>query len=185
MEDKFVKRKCLLVLLALVCALTLALGLTACGDNSGGTNSGNGTDGTQHEHTFEEGYSGYNDTYHWHKATCEHKSETDGKEKHVFTDGALKCDICEYTKQEKEPAPEKTYKTVSFDLNGGKGDINSKQFAVGEIMADLPIPSRDGYKFICWTDAVGEEYTAASTMPNENLSLKAKWEKVLANYEYK
>lgn len=173
------KKKLFMLLLSATAAICCAFGLAACGGDA------EDNPPLTHEHTFETGYSGYDNEYHWHKATCEHKGETSGREAHSFTGNNLKCNKCGYKKQggQVDP-PVKTYKTVAFDLNGGNGEIQSMQFAVGEVMKDLPVPTRDGYKFICWEDLT-DTYTAASVMPDKELSLKAKWEKVNTGYSDK
>lgn len=75
------------------------------------------------------------------------------------------------------------YKTVKFNANyEGAKPISDKNFVVGKLMTGLPVPSREGYSFICWIDAFGEEYTSATVMPNENLNLKARWEKIISSY---
>lgn len=140
-----------------------------------------------HTHTYSEAWT-YDEDYHWHKATCEHTSEISGKEAHAFVDGL--CSVCGYKKRNQDSddpsnpvEPEKVFKTVSFDLNGGNGSLDDMQFEVGEVMSKLPTPTLSGYNFICWEEyPFGEEYTAASIMPNRDLSLRAKWEKIILGY---
>ena len=82
-----------------------------------------------------------------------------------------------------DPGEIEVFKMVSFDMNGGEGQIADMNFKVGAVMAALPVPNRDGYKFICWVDDISEEeYTAESVMPNNDLRLKAKWEKIISGY---
>lgn len=82
-----------------------------------------------------------------------------------------------------DPGEIEVFKMVSFDMNGGEGQIADMNFKVGAVMAALPVPNRDGYKFICWVDDISEEeYTAESVMPNNDLRLKAKWEKIILGY---
>lgn len=45
----------------------------------------------EHTHTFANAWS-YDDTYHWHAATCEHTSEVDGKAEHSLVKGV--CSVC-------------------------------------------------------------------------------------------
>lgn len=73
--------------------------------------------------------------------------------------------------------------TVNFDINGGNEEINSQIYAVGDVMKNLPTPEKDGYRFVCWVDNLGNEYDATSIMPAENLTLKAQWEKVVTKYD--
>ena len=73
-------------------------------------------------------------------------------------------------------------KTVTVKVNGGE-DIEPKQFTVGEVMADLPTPIREGYRFVVWQDSNGVEYTTASVMPDKDLTLIAQWEKIVSSYK--
>ncbi|MBQ7712585.1 MAG: InlB B-repeat-containing protein [Clostridia bacterium] len=77
---------------------------------------------------------------------------------------------------------EKVMRTVRFDYAGGNAGVASMEFEVGKSMAALPTPTKKNYKFICWTDAKGKEYTASSVMPSSDLYLTAEWEKLLSTY---
>lgn len=165
-EEVVMVRKLLINILALVCVIACVFGMVACDITK------------EHTHTFDSKWS-YDDDFHWHAATCEHTSEKKDRAAHNLVDG--KCVVCDF---EDDSAP-KIYKTVTFNLNGGDGNIDSMQFVVGKVMSDLPNPTRNGYKFICWEEALGSEYTPASVMPDRNLSLIAKWEKVLTKYSDK
>lgn len=73
-----------------------AVGLSACG--GGGTSSGSGGDsgtGTSsvHTHTFSDEWE-YDDTYHWHPATCEHTDEQGDRAEHTLVDNV--CTVCGY-----------------------------------------------------------------------------------------
>ena len=70
----------------------------------------------KHEHTYSSAFS-YDETNHWHPATCEHKDEVQYKGPHVFGDFEVikeptneeaglkqaKCTVCGYTKSEEIP----------------------------------------------------------------------------------
>ena len=100
------KKKFLIVLLALIVAIVSAFALTACGEtetpDNGNGNSTVVTPGgddqdinhTAHEHTFSAEWE-HDETYHWHKATCEHVSETKDRDEHSFNN-AHKCTVCGY-----------------------------------------------------------------------------------------
>ena len=98
------KRKTLLVLLVLACCSACTVGFAACGDSSGN----DGTGGDTHKHTYSTEWT-YDDTYHWHAATCEHHNEVSDKEEHIFTDTV--CAVCGYEKD--IPASE----GLAFELN--------------------------------------------------------------------
>ncbi len=48
-----------------------------------------------HTHTFDTDTYEYDNTYHWHPATCEHTSEVSSKEEHTFNEDGS-CWYCEY-----------------------------------------------------------------------------------------
>ena len=81
------KRKMLLVALALVCALTCAFGLVAC-DNGNNDNGGTGNNGSNggdnkpsHTHTYSTTWT-RNETHHWHNCTITGCEEKDGYAEH-------------------------------------------------------------------------------------------------------
>ncbi len=74
--------------LLLACALTLPL--AAC---SGVTADPIDPNPPAHTHTFEEAWS-MDETFHWHAATCEHKSEVSARSEHTMSGG--KCSVCGY-----------------------------------------------------------------------------------------
>ncbi len=79
------------IILAALMALVVALAaLTAC-DGGGSTKE------TEHTHTFDENWL-YDDTDHWHPATCEHEDEVSAKAPHEDEDGNDICDECGYRK---------------------------------------------------------------------------------------
>lgn len=87
-----------LLTMAVTCLFVISgvFGLIACNnenDDNGGTGN-NGGGGTEpHTHTYSEEWS-YDQTYHWHAATCEHKNEISDKAEHIFTDTV--CSVCGY-----------------------------------------------------------------------------------------
>ena len=81
-----------------------------------------------------------------------------------------------------QPGDDAVYRIVTFDLNGGDGEIDPRDYAVGYLM-DLPEPTRSGYRFIGWQDAFGEKFDSTSIMPNEDLTLYAQWEIIVSSYE--
>lgn len=51
-------------------------------------------DAPEHTHSYAEEWS-YNDSSHWHAATCEHATQKSTFAKHVDADDG-KCDVCNY-----------------------------------------------------------------------------------------
>ncbi len=86
------KKKCLIALLSLSCALVSAAGLAACNlspDNS------NGGDNAAHTHAWSQEWQN-NQTHHWHECTASDctvtdNSRKDGYAEHDFTDGNCIC----------------------------------------------------------------------------------------------
>ena len=71
--------------------------------------------------------------------------------------------------------PSDTKRTVTFDANGGYTSISKMTFEIGAAMQNMPTPKRSGYDFDGWKDSSGNEYTSASIMPGNNLTLIAQW----------
>lgn len=87
--------------------------LTACNITNfiGGNESGGNGGSTSHTHTYSSDWS-YDETYHWHAATCEHTSEVKDKAEHSFGSWTIVeeakyrvCSVCEYTEIEHEHVP--------------------------------------------------------------------------------
>ena len=85
-------------------------------------------------------------------------------------------------KPEEPEEPEEEYFTVTFNVNGGDSAISSREYLAGALMS-LPTPTRDGYRFLGWYDAMGRRYDNTSVMPDNDLTLTARWEIVVSSYE--
>lgn len=59
------------------------------------------TDSDSHEHSFSEEWK-YDETYHWHEATCEHKTAVGSKEEHTFGEWTVTVVATEVNKGSKE-----------------------------------------------------------------------------------
>lgn len=73
-------KKLLIVILSVIASACLFVGFAGCNDN-----------GQNHVHTYSTEWS-FDETYHWHKATCDHKDEVSGKAEHTAVNG--KCPVC-------------------------------------------------------------------------------------------
>lgn len=60
-----------------------------------------------HEHTFKSEFT-YDETNHWHEASCEHTNLISGLEAHNFVDDNI-CDDCGYVKPTEEQPHEHTF----------------------------------------------------------------------------
>ena len=76
------KKSKMIVALLIALMMVFTVALTAC----------------EHTHTFEKGWTS-NGTHHWHKATCEHTTEVDGREAHNWG-GDDKCTVCGRSKSQ-------------------------------------------------------------------------------------
>ena len=80
----------------------------------------------------------------------------------------------EYLIEEFEYIREEDLKyTISYDLDGGECK-NLKEEFVSDESVTLPVPTKEGYKFLGWY----EEDTLVDKIENRNYNLKAKWEKI-------
>ena len=76
-----------------------------------------------HEHTFETEWN-YDENYHWHDATCEHKSEISNYGKHTYLEDT--CLVCGYkvSKETPEEPVEPATKTYSYMFDSTKFSTN-------------------------------------------------------------
>jgi hypothetical protein len=70
---------------------------------------------------------------------------------------------------------EKTHVTVSFDTAGGD-PLSPELWPVNRFFK-LPIPTKEGYRFVAWTHN-GEEYNLLFITDTEDALLTAVWEKI-------
>ena len=70
--------------------------------------------------------------------------------------------------------------TLTLDPNGGSVNPTSTTFIVGQVIADLPYPTRKGYQFVGWyTEKSGGQLVSEDTdtkMPEHNMTIYAHWE---------
>lgn len=83
--------------------------------------------------------------------------------------------------EEPEPDPEPEQYTITYNANGGTGDIPEEQTVVsgGTVTVNFStIPSKEGYTFAGWSDGVTtyEQGSQESfSMPNNDVTLYAQW----------
>ena len=186
------RKKGFIIVAVILAAIILTIGLASCATNE------SGTDVTVIKHTVTFDVNGGNETY----SSREYEAGAtltdlptptrDGYEFDCWKDsdgyeysvGSVMPDrditlVAQWTEIKVEV---KKY-TVTFNLNGGEGEIDSQSYAGGEVMKDLPIPERDGYRFVCWENSSGKVFYSTSIMPYENVRLIAKWEIIVTSYE--
>ena len=74
--------------------------------------------------------------------------------------------------------------TITFNANGGSVSPNTRTFAAGNAIGELPTPLRDGYRFLGWFSDDTEQATEVTdeTIFNTTTSIYARWEEIL-NYK--
>lgn len=66
--------------------------------------------------------------------------------------------------------------TITFDPGDDGATVSepSRTIAAGAAIGELPVPTREGYRFLGWYD--GDTLVTATTVAIENMTLVAKWE---------
>lgn len=128
--------KTLAVLMGVVClgSVTTALG---CNNKP-----------AEHEHEYATEWT-FDETNHWHKATCEHTTEIGDKAEHTMTGN--KCSVCDY-----EKAAVAAQYSVTFNLNyTGATNAAPTKVTEGAKAVKPADPTQTGFTFLGW-------YTAAT-----------------------
>lgn len=83
-----------------------------------------------------------------------------------------------------------TMRSVTFDANGGKCNVESRDYVLGVPYGDLPVPTRDGYNFLGWY-ALKVEDTSVTSIPIDEKTvfmeydyLYAKWYRTKATVTF-
>lgn len=67
--------------------------------------------------------------------------------------------------------------TITLDPNGGQVNPTFVRVEKGDAVNTLPVPTREGYTFLGWFDAEGNQYTAETVFNGEeDITLTARWE---------
>lgn len=159
------KRKLALMLLAIITVVACVFGAAGCAGKSN----------TEHVHSYASTWS-YDETYHWHAATCEHKNLVSDKEEHTFSGN--RCTVCGYERENLDVPQEYS---VIFDANNGSfEDGNMIEITVeggSEITEPEEEPYRKGYTFTGWS--LSDEGTVLwdfeTDKVSENITLYAVW----------
>ena len=124
------KKKFFVVLLVLLMMLGDGITFIACENDS-------------HTHTFATAWT-WDETYHWHEATCEHKDEVNGKAEHNLVDN--QCTVCGYQKNNDS---DQDIFTVTFDSQGGSY-VESVTVSKDSLITQPQNPTKDFYVFDGW-----------------------------------
>ena len=84
------------------------------------------------------------------------------------------------SEDEKEPEPEATYFTVTFDSNGGSA-VPSQQVKQGSSPTNPPDPTREGFTFDGWR-YYGNAITPSQISVQGNVTLTASWTAIVTGY---
>lgn len=82
--------------------LLAATAALVCGAVGAFSACGPAADDPMHKHTFATEWS-FDDEYHWHAATCEHKEEVADRAAHTFSGDS--CTVCGYERESVTPQP--------------------------------------------------------------------------------
>ena len=88
--------------------------------------------------------------------------------------------VAQWEKQEVIVPPSLIEYTITLDVNGGEEILNNTIILEVGSSLELPEPTRDGYNFLGWYK--GETKFEDTVMPAENITLVAKWEKIIITY---
>ena len=154
------------------------------GTTSSGGGGGSSSGSHSHSHSYATAWS-YDDTYHWHAATCGH-DVISGKAEHTWNDGEVTkaatctaagektytCTVCGATKTETIEALGHDWNepTVVYAANGNKG---TKTYTCKHDGCTETKTEDIDWKFYLSATSgntvdmtVGEDYTAVFTLPN-------------------
>lgn len=66
-------------------------------------------------------------------------------------------------------------RTVTFDTDGGN-TIEPRIVENGQPIGELPVPVKEGFTFIRWTDELGREEIYPTTIVDDDITILAEWE---------
>ena len=159
------KRKLVLMLLTIITVVACVFGIVGCAKTSD----------NEHVHSYASSWS-YDETYHWHSATCEHKNSVSDKERHTFLWN--KCSVCGYERENSDASNEYS---VIFDANNGSfenGAIIQITVERGNNLSEpQEKPYRTGYTFIGWSllPDSNQLWDFESDEVSEDITLYAVW----------
>lgn len=66
-------------------------------------------------------------------------------------------------------------RTVTFDTDGGN-TIEPRIVENGQPIGELPVPVKEGFSFVKWTDELGREEIYSTTIVDDDITIVAQWE---------
>lgn len=70
-------------------------------------------------------------------------------------------------------------RTVTFDTDGGN-TIEPRIVENGQPIGELPVPTKEGFNFVRWTDELGREEIYPTTIVDSDMTIVAEWEEVVS-----
>ena len=159
------KYKPALMLLTIIMVLACIFGVAGCAKTSD----------NEHLHSYASSWS-YDETYHWHSATCKYKNLVSDKEQHIFSGN--KCSVCGYERENSDVSNEYS---VIFDANNGSFENSAIIQITIERDENLSEPKekpyRKGYTFIGWSllPDSNQLWDFESDEVSEDITLYAVW----------
>lgn len=159
-NTKAIKKLLVTTLCAFFCAFAVGVTLS---NNSFALAEGEETGSEQvHVHDFTSGAYNFDLDGHWKQcATCS-EQDVNNVEVHNFVDNACVCGIKQTT--------------ISFDSDGGTS-VNSITDVMGKGVTAPTAPEKEGHVFNGWYLSDSQTAYEFDVMPDEDITLIAKWEK--------
>lgn len=70
-------------------------------------------------------------------------------------------------------------RTVTFNTDGGN-TIEPRIVENGQPIGELPVPTKEGFNFLRWTDELGREEIYPTTIVDTDMTIVAEWEEVVS-----
>ncbi len=162
-STKGIKNLVVTILCSICCVC--AVGLTVGSNN----NSFAFAEVLEHSHDYDGGSYAYDFDEHWKKCeTCD-AEEVENKVSHTFVENACVCGARQ--------------STINFNSDGGSS-VPAITDTVGDIVNTPTAPQKEGHSFDGWYLDGNESAYEFSVMPQEDITLIAKWSKEVYTIKY-
>ena len=125
------KNKPLIVLPAIAASLCLVFGIAGC-------------TGETHTHTYSDEWS-YDETSHWHSATCEHTDEVSDYGEHTFSN--IICSVCDYKLVETDGLEYTLSNDGTYYIVSGIGKATALHILIPSEYDEKPVKAIGEYAF--------------------------------------
>ena len=100
----------------------------------------------------------------------------------VFVLSLLAC-ACVFAGCKPPVTQEPTVYSVTYNLDGGRIEGEYRTSYSAEDAFTLPVPVKENYEFVCWTDANGKEWTEIKNQVG-NKTFFANWRQIVFSITY-